>query len=107
FELGRKDPILLKRNENIIKQYNEFVENPTISNILKTLVYTSLLEGMFFYYVFAFFYNLARRNKMVGTSTIISYINRDELEHGSYIGGLFLARLSEHLEENTAEFEDW
>lgn len=107
FELGRKDPILLKRNENIIKQYNEFVENPTISNILKTLVYTSLLEGMFFYSGFAFFYNLARRNKMVGTSTMISYINRDELEHGRFIGELFRATLSEHPEENTPEFIDW
>src|SRR5699024_2768083 len=76
FEFGRKDPVLLKRNEEIIKQYNDFAENPTIENILKVLVYTSLLEGMFFYSGFAFFYNLARHNKMVGTSTMISYINR-------------------------------
>src|SRR5699024_3475592 len=83
------------------------VENPTISNILKSLVYTSLLEGMFFYSGFAFFYNLARRNKMVGTSTMISYIKRDELEHSSFIVKLFRATLSEHHEENTPEFIDW
>src|SRR5699024_12399890 len=88
-------------------QYNEFVENPTISNILKTLVYTSLLEGMFLYFGFAFLYNLARRNKRVGTSTMISYINRDELEHGRFIGELFRATLSEHPEENTPEIIDW
>jgi len=107
FELGRKDPVLLKRNENIIKHYNEFAENPTIENILKTLVYTSLLEGMFFYSGFAFFYNLARHNKMVGTSTMISYINRDELEHGRFIGELFRATLAEHPELNTKAFTDW
>lgn len=107
FELGRKDPVLLKRNENIIKTYNAFAEEPTIENILKTLVYTSLLEGMFFYSGFAFFYNLARHNKMVGTSTMISYINRDELEHGRFISELFRATLAEHPEYNTADFTKW
>lgn len=76
FELGRVDPVLLKRNKAIMETYNEFAENPTMENILKTLVYTTLLEGLFFYSGFAFFYNLARRNKMVGTSTMVSYINR-------------------------------
>ncbi|MBY7144930.1 ribonucleotide-diphosphate reductase subunit beta [Virgibacillus sp. NKC19-3] len=107
FDLGRKDPVLLRRNENIIKQYNAFVEEPTIENILKTLVYTSLLEGMFFYSGFAFFYNLARHNKMVGTSTMISYINRDELEHGRFIAELFRATLAENPQYNTSEFTDW
>ncbi|RDW20431.1 ribonucleotide-diphosphate reductase subunit beta [Oceanobacillus chungangensis] len=107
FQHGRKDPVLLKRNENLVKQYNEFVEEPTIENILKTLVYTSLLEGMFFYSGFAFFYNLARNNKMVGTSTMISYINRDELEHGRFIAELFRATLAENPEQNTAELTYW
>src|SRR5699024_4984210 len=89
FNLGRKDPVLLKRNDAIMEHYNEFVENPTVENVLKVLVYTALLEGMFFYSGFAFFYNLARHNKMVGTSTMVSYINRDELEHGRFISELF------------------
>jgi len=107
FQLGRKDPILLKRNQAITEQYNAFVESPTIENILKTLVYTSLLEGMFFYSGFAFFYHLARNRKMVATSTMISYINRDELEHGRYIGELFRATLQEHPEAHTSELIDW
>lgn len=107
FQHGRKDPVLLKRNEQIMHQYNQFVEEPTIENILKTLVYTSLLEGMFFYSGFAFFYNLARKNKMVGTSTMISYINRDELEHGRFIAELFRATLAENPEQNTSELTEW
>ncbi len=105
--LEEKILFYLKRNENIMKQYNEFVEKPTIENILKTLVYTALLEGMFFYSGFAFFYNLARHNKMVGTSTMISYINRDELEHGRFISELFRATLAENPEYNNEEFIDW
>src|SRR5699024_3158585 len=107
FQLGRKDPILLKRNRAITEQYNAFVESPTIENILKTLVYTSLLEGMFFYSGFAFFYRLARNRKMVATSTMISYINRDELEHGRYIGEVVRATLQEHPEAHTSELIDW
>ena len=107
FELGRKDPVLLKRNEAIMKHYNTFVEEPTIENILKTMVYTILLEGMFFYSGFAFFYNLARHNKMVGTSTMVSYINRDELEHGRFISEMFRATLAENPEYNHEPFIDF
>src|SRR5690606_5764765 len=49
FETGRKDEILLKRNERIMEVYNEFASDPTIKNVLKAMVYTSLLEGLFFY----------------------------------------------------------
>ncbi|WP_233711421.1 ribonucleotide-diphosphate reductase subunit beta [Lederbergia citrisecunda] len=107
FETGRKDEILLKRNERIMEVYNEFAANPSILNVLKATVYTSLLEGLFFYSGFAFFYNLARNQKMVGTSTMISYINRDELQHGRFISDLFRATLAENPEYNTKEFTDW
>ncbi|GIN22507.1 hypothetical protein J1TS3_36410 [Siminovitchia fordii] len=76
FETGRKDEVLMKRNERIVQVYNEFATNPTIENVLKAMVYTALLEGLFFYSSFAFFYNLARNQKMVGTSTMVNYINR-------------------------------
>src|SRR5699024_3267060 len=107
FELGRKDPILMKRNEKIVDKYNEFVENPTIENILKVMVYTALLEGMFCYSGFAFFYNLTRDNRMCGTSKMLSYINRDELEHGRFITELFRATLGENPEQNTEELTNW
>ena len=107
FDLGRTDPVLLKRNDAIMEHYNAFAKEPTIENVLKTLVYTALLEGMFFYSGFAFFYNLARHNKMVGTSTMVSYINRDELEHGRFISELFRATLAENPEQNNEEFITW
>ncbi|MCM3109866.1 ribonucleotide-diphosphate reductase subunit beta [Lederbergia lenta] len=107
FETGRVDVILLKRNERIVEVYNEFALNTTIESALKAMVYTALLEGLFFYSAFAFFYNLARNQKMVGTSTMVSYINRDELQHGRFISDLFRATLSENPDLNTKEFTDW
>ncbi|GIN21155.1 ribonucleotide-diphosphate reductase subunit beta [Siminovitchia fordii] len=107
FETGRKDEVLLKRNERIMQVYNEFALNPSILNVLKAMVYTALLEGLFFYSGFAFFYNMARNQKMVGTSTMISYINRDELQHGRFISDLFRATLAENHEYNSVEFTEW
>ena len=107
FEMGRTDDVLMKRNERIVDVYNNLAENPTIENVLKSMVYTTLLEGLFFYSGFAFFYNLARHQKMVGTSTMISYINRDELHHGKAISDIFRAVLEENPEHNTKEFTDW
>ena len=81
--------------------------SPTIESALKAMVYTTLLEGLFFYSGFAFFYNLARNQKMVGTSTMISYINRDELQHGKAISDIFRAALAENPAYNTEAFTEW
>lgn len=107
FEMGRRDPVLLERNARIIEVYNDFAQKPTIESVLRAMVYTTLLEGLFFYSGFAFFYNLARNNKMVGTSTMVSYINRDELQHGRFMSELFRATLAENPQHNNEEFITW
>lgn len=107
FELGRKDPVLLERNERIMEVYNTFAQQPTLLHVLHAMVYSSLLEGLYFYSGFAFFYHLARHQKMVGTSTMISYINRDELQHGRFISELFRATLAENPAYNTKALTDW
>lgn len=107
FESALKDPVILKRNEPIVKVYNEFADNPTIETVLNAMVYTSLLEGLFFYSGFTYFYNLARNNKMVGTSTMISYINRDEMHHALFITELYRATLGEHPELNSEKRANW
>ncbi|WP_182503079.1 ribonucleotide-diphosphate reductase subunit beta [Peribacillus huizhouensis] len=107
FERGRVDPILRKRNESLTDIYNEFVVNPSHENIAKVLVHSSILEGLYFYSAFAFFYNLARQSKMVGTSTMISYINRDEMQHGRFIAELFRGHIGQHPELNTSEFTQY
>ncbi|EJW96983.1 ribonucleotide-diphosphate reductase subunit beta [gut metagenome] len=40
-----------------------------------------ILEGVYFYSGFMFFYNLARMGKMPGSAQEIRYINRDENTH--------------------------
>jgi len=96
FEYWRTEPTLIKRNEFVTNGYREFAENPTAENLLKSIVYDVVLEGLFFYSGFAFFYHLARNQKMVSTSTMINYINRDEQIHVD----LFIKIFKEILVEN-------
>ncbi len=71
----------MKRNKFIGDLYNEFIENPTEYNLLRTLMANYILEGIYFYSGFMFFYNLERNGKMPGSAQEIRYINRDENTH--------------------------
>ena len=75
------DEILLQRKKIIGDQYNKFVMNPTKENLLMTIIANYILEGIYFYSGFMFFYNLERNGKMVGSAQEIRYINRDENTH--------------------------
>lgn len=77
----KDDEILLGRNKFIGDLYNNFLENPTRENLLKTLMANYILEGIYFYSGFMFFYNLERNGKMPGSAQEIRYINRDENTH--------------------------
>ncbi|MDT2179917.1 ribonucleotide-diphosphate reductase subunit beta, partial [Paenibacillus larvae] len=57
----------------------------------------------FFYSGFAFFYHLARQQKMLGTSQMISYIQRDEAQHAYFFGEVFKLLLTDFPELNTSE----
>ena len=54
----KEDPRLLKRNEFIGGLYNEFIEQRTPVQLMKTLIANYILEGIYFYSGFMFFYNL-------------------------------------------------
>ncbi|MBN8237037.1 ribonucleotide-diphosphate reductase subunit beta [Halobacillus kuroshimensis] len=96
FEYWKHDDVLMERNQFITDGYQDFIDAPSLDSFLKSIVYDVVLEGLFFYAGFAFFYNLARNQKMVSTSTMINYINRDEQIHVS----LFTRIFNETLNEN-------
>ncbi|EFI42326.1 MULTISPECIES: ribonucleotide-diphosphate reductase subunit beta [Peptoniphilus] len=77
----RDDEHLLNRNKFIGNIYNDFVENHTKETYMKTVMGNYILEGIYFYSGFMFFYNLGRMGKMPGTVQEIRYINRDENTH--------------------------
>lgn len=77
----KTDEHLLKRNTFIGDLYNEFQHDKSPFSLVKTIMANFILEGIYFYSGFMFFYNLGRNNKMPGTTQVIRYINRDENTH--------------------------
>lgn len=103
FDQAKSDPVVQKRNELILDAYEEFRQNPTPQNLFKLSVNSINLEGIYFYAGFAFFYHLARQQKMLKTSTMISYIQRDEMQHAYFIAQFIRIMLTENPELNTDE----
>lgn len=77
----RTDEHLLRRNTFIGALYNAFRVDRDEFTFLKVLIANYILEGIYFYSGFMFFYNLGRNGKMPGSVQEIRYINRDENTH--------------------------
>lgn len=103
FNQAKSDPIVQKRNGLILEAYENFRQQPTAENLFKLSVNSINLEGIYFYAGFAFFYHLARQQKMLKTSTMISYIQRDEMQHAYFIAQFIRILLTENPELNTEE----
>ena len=77
----KEDTHLLKRNEFIGNLYNAFQEEKSPRMLIRTIIANYILEGIYFYSGFMFFYNLGRNHLMPGSVQEIRYINRDENTH--------------------------
>ena len=106
----RDDMHLLRRNRFITDLYEQFIQNPTEQNFIKSIMANYILEGIYFYSGFSFFFALARQGKMTGTATEIKYIQRDEMAHLALFQNIFmeLQKENKHLftEELIEELRD-
>ena len=103
----RTDERLLARNTFIGDLYNEFQRDKHPFTLLKVMMANFILEGVYFYSGFMFFYNLARNGKMPGSAQEIRYINRDENTHLWLFRNIILELKKEEpglfTDENVAE----
>ena len=81
YEFWRTDKLLRDRCEFIAKLYQNYIDDATTENYFIALMADFLLEGLYFYNGFIYFYNLASRMLMPGSADIFKMINRDELSH--------------------------
>lgn len=95
----RHDEHLRRRNQFITDRYQEFIEHPTAERLIKTVMANFILEGVYFYSGFSFFFALGRQGKMLGTVSEIKYIQRDELTHLALFRRIFqeIVRENPHL----------
>ena len=90
YELWKDNSILFERNKYIANIYQEFWDNPNDNNLAKVIVANYILESLYFYNGFIFFYNLASRNLMLGTADIIRLIQFDEMLHIDLFANIIL-----------------
>ena len=102
----KDDAILLERNKFIGSLYNKFIEESTVENLVKTVMANYILEGIYFYSGFMFFYNLERNGKMPGSAQEIRYINRDENTHLWLFRSIIRELQKEEPEIFTKEFKN-
>ncbi|NJL83933.1 MAG: ribonucleotide-diphosphate reductase subunit beta [Chloroflexaceae bacterium] len=81
YDFWRTDKVLKNRCQFIAGLYQQYIDNPTPENYFTSLMADYLLEGLYFYNGFIYFYNLASRMLMPGSADIFKMINRDELSH--------------------------
>ena len=106
FDMARSEKAIYERNNLIINVYDELDKNPTVKTFLNALIASVALEGINFYSAFAYFYNLARNQKMLKTSTLVSYIQKDELVHTKIVTDVInlIVKENPHLHSYIEEF---
>lgn len=82
YDFWRTDSILKKRCEFIADYYQSYIDNPSSDEkYFISLIANYLLESIYFFNGFCFFYSLANRQLMSGSADVFRLINRDELSH--------------------------
>ncbi len=107
YNLWREDERLKERNEVIAEVYNNLISKPTDENYIKAAVADYILESLYFYSGFAFFYTLGRQGKMNNTVQQIKYINRDELTHVTLFKNILLTLMKEKDEVFDESMRKW
>jgi ribonucleoside-diphosphate reductase beta chain len=81
YDYWHTDKMLKDRCTFISSLYQNYVDNQTTENYFYALVGDYLLESLYFYNSFAFYYNLRSRGLMLNTAEMILEINKDEILH--------------------------
>lgn len=96
YEMWRSDKVLFTRNKYIADIYQKFIDFPTNENFADVMIANYVLESIYFYNGFIFFYNLSSRNMLLGVADEIRYIHRDELVHVELFANLIKTLIAEN-----------
>lgn len=89
FNMYRENEAIYNK-DNFILSFNEGIFNPQFKTgnseadqkfLENMIVFSVIMEGIFFYSSFAVMFGFQRQNKMVGSAEQIQYIMRDESQH--------------------------
>ena len=105
YDMWKKDPILLEKNKYIASVYQELSGEPTNEKIILAIVANQCLEGIYFNSGFVAIYVLGKSGKMLGSSQMIRFIQRDEITHLLLFQNMFNSVKKERPELFTKDLE--
>jgi len=81
YNMWKTDSKLSEKNDFIASTYKKLSGDITERKIVLAMFANQILEGIYFYAGFAVLYALGKTGKMLGTSQMIRFIQRDEVTH--------------------------
>ncbi len=110
YDLWKTDTVLRNKNTFVASVYKELSnlkeEEITDRHIILALVANQILEGMYFYAGFAAMYALGKSGKMLGSTQMIRFIQRDEVTHLLLFQNMINSVRKERPELFDAEMEE-
>lgn len=105
YDMWKNDLKLREKNNFIAEVYKNVSGDIDDKKIVLAMFANQILEGIYFYAGFAAMYALGKSGKMLGSSQMIRFIQRDEVTHLLLFQNLILSTKKERPELFTAELE--
>jgi len=105
YNMWKNDDKLREKNNYIAYVYDNLAGDITDEKILLAMFANQILEGLYFYAGFAAMYALGKSGKMLGSSQMIRFIQRDEVSHLLLFQNMINSTRKERPELFTKEIE--
>ncbi len=105
YDMWKTDAKLREKNNFIAGVYKNLSGDITDEKIILAMFANQVLEGLYFYSGFAAMYALGKSGKMLGSSQMIRFIQRDEVTHLLMFQNLINSTKKERPELFTEELE--
>ncbi len=106
YDMWKTDAKLREKNNFIAGVYKNLSGDITDEKIVLAMFANQVLEGLYFYSGFAAMYALGKSGKMLGSSQMIRFIQRDEVTHLLMFQNLINSTKKERPELFTEELEN-
>ncbi|MCI0501707.1 MAG: ribonucleotide-diphosphate reductase subunit beta [Epsilonproteobacteria bacterium] len=106
YDMWKTDTKLREKNNFIAGVYKNLSGDISDEKIVLAMFANQILEGIYFYAGFAAMYALGKSGKMLGSSQMIRFIQRDEVTHLLMFQNLINSTKKERPELFTQELED-
>ena len=106
YDMWKTDLRLREKNDFIAGVYKNLSGDITDEKILLALFANQVLEGIYFYSGFAAMYALGKSGKMLGSSQMIRFIQRDEITHLLLFQNMINSTRKERPDLFTPELEE-